>query len=142
MQRWCPGIHHSLPEAVRHVHSRNDVADEPQRIPNAVNEIVRYESPLRAFARQTGQDTAIAGTALPAGSWVLVIYSSADRDEREWDRSEMFDTRDAGRQLGAIGGCRCGSGRPSRRTACVWGDAAKRMATERSVPERPPRVPA
>ncbi|TGD89268.1 cytochrome P450 [Mycolicibacterium sp. CH28] len=75
--------------------------DEPQRIPNAVNEIVRYESPLRAFARQTGQDTAVAGTALPAGSRVLVIYSSANRDEREWDRSEMFDiTRDAGRQLG------------------------------------------
>lgn len=75
--------------------------EEPHRIPNAVNEIVRYESPLRAFARQAGTDIEIAGTALPAGARVLVIYSSANRDEREWDRPDVFDiTRDAGRHIG------------------------------------------
>jgi cytochrome P450 len=74
---------------------------DPGLIPNAVNEIVRYESPLRAFARQARHDTEIAGTAIPAGSRLLVMYASANRDEREWDDPDTFDIRrDANRQLG------------------------------------------
>lgn len=74
---------------------------EPERMSNAVNEIVRYESPVRAFGRRVGADSEIGGCALPAGSRVLVIYSSANRDEREWDCPDAFDiTRDAGRHLG------------------------------------------
>lgn len=75
--------------------------DDPGLIPNAVNEIVRYESPLRAFARLARRDTEIAGTAIPAGARVLVIYASANRDESEWKDPDTFDIRrDAGRHLG------------------------------------------
>ncbi|HTY66132.1 MAG TPA: cytochrome P450 [Alphaproteobacteria bacterium] len=75
--------------------------DDPGLIPNAVNEIVRYESPLRAFARLARCDTHIAGVPIPAGSRVLVIYASANRDEREWNDPDTFDIRrDAGRHLG------------------------------------------
>jgi cytochrome P450 len=75
--------------------------EEPGLIPNAVNEVIRYESPLRAFARQVCRDTEIAGTQIPAGSRVLVMYASANRDENEWDRPEIFDIRrDAGRHIG------------------------------------------
>ncbi|MGO9507854.1 MAG: cytochrome P450 [Mycobacterium sp.] len=75
--------------------------DDPGLIPNAINEVIRYESPLRAFARQVRADTEIAGTPIPAGSRVLVMYASANRDENEWDRPEIFDIRrDAGRQIG------------------------------------------
>ncbi|WP_371411275.1 cytochrome P450 [Mycobacterium sp. shizuoka-1] len=74
---------------------------EPDRIPNAINEIVRYESAVRAFGRRVNADTEIGGVALPAGSHVLVMYASANRDEREWERPDAFDiTRDAGRHLG------------------------------------------
>ena len=74
---------------------------EPERIPNAVNEIVRYESPLRAFGRRIATDTEIAGVLLRAGSRVLVMYASANRDEHEWDNPDTFDiTREAGRHLG------------------------------------------
>lgn len=70
-------------------------------ISNAVNEVIRYESPLRAFSRKADQDTIISGVKIPAGARVLVIYASANRDEREWDRPEVFDVRrDANRQLG------------------------------------------
>jgi len=73
----------------------------PGRIPNAVNEIVRYESPVRAFGRKLACDYDIGGTRLKAGSRVLVIFASANRDEREWDDPDVFDvTRDAGRHLG------------------------------------------
>ncbi|MEE3065567.1 MAG: cytochrome P450 [Actinomycetota bacterium] len=75
--------------------------ENPGLIPNAVNEVIRYESPLRAFARQVRHDTEIAGTPIPAGSRVLVMYASANRDENEWDRPEIFDIRrDAGRHIG------------------------------------------
>lgn len=75
--------------------------NQPERIPNAVNEIVRYESAVRAFGRRVGAETEIAGVRLPKGSQVLVMYASANRDEREWERPDEFDiTRDAGRHLG------------------------------------------
>lgn len=75
--------------------------DDPGLISNAVNEIVRYESPLRAFSRRVRTDTQIAGHPIPEGARVLVIYSSANRDEREWNSPDTFDiTRDATRQLG------------------------------------------
>ena len=60
--------------------------DDPSLIPNAVNEVIRYESPLRAFSRRHASDTEIAGAPRSrAGARVLVIYASANRDEREWD---------------------------------------------------------
>lgn len=75
--------------------------DDPARIPNAINEIVRYETPVRAFSRQARHTTDIAGHPIPARSRVLVIYASANRDELEWDEPETFDIkRDATRQLG------------------------------------------
>ncbi|MGW5746578.1 cytochrome P450 [Amycolatopsis sp. NPDC003861] len=75
--------------------------DDPGLIPNAVNEIVRYESPLRAFSRKVARDTEVAGTPLPAGARVLVVYASANRDALEWENPDTFDIRrDAARQLG------------------------------------------
>nr|WP_296764988.1 cytochrome P450 [Rhodococcus sp. (in: high G+C Gram-positive bacteria)] len=70
-------------------------------IPNAINEVVRIQSPLRAFSRRTSRETVIAGTAIPARARVLVLYASANRDHREWHDPDTFDiTRDAARQLG------------------------------------------
>lgn len=75
--------------------------NDPALLPNAVNEVIRYEAPLRAFARKAARDTEIAGTAIPGGARVLVLYASANRDEREWDAPALFDIRnDAGRHLG------------------------------------------
>ncbi len=75
--------------------------EDPDLIPGAVNEVVRYESPLRAFSRHVLSDTDIAGRRIPAGARVLIIYASANRDDREWESPEHFDIRrDATRQLG------------------------------------------
>jgi cytochrome P450 len=89
-------------------------------IPNAVNEVIRYESPVRAFARKAFRQSLIGDTTIPAGSRVLVIYASANRDEREWERPRVFDVRrDATRQLGFGHGAH----------ACA-GQALARMETE------------
>ncbi|PRC44860.1 cytochrome P450, partial [Mycobacterium sp. ITM-2017-0098] len=77
------------------------IRSDPTLIPNAINEVIRYESPLRAFSRMVISDTEIAGTVLDAGDRVLVLYASANRDKREWDAPDTFDIgRDANRQLG------------------------------------------
>lgn len=74
---------------------------EPTLLSNAINEVVRIESPLRAFTRKTARDTEIAGTPIPAGTRLLVLYASANRDELEWENPDVFDIRrDAGRHIG------------------------------------------
>jgi len=102
-------------------------------IPNAVNEVIRYESPLRAFSRKALRETTIGDTTIPAGSRVLVIYASANRDENEWDHADTFDIRrDANRQLGFGHGAH----------ACA-GQALARLETEamlRALVERVDRI--
>ncbi|WP_406432403.1 cytochrome P450 [Streptomyces sp. NBC_00631] len=84
-----------------HPEQWNLLKADPSLIPNAVNEVVRYESPIRAFSRSVARDTELAGTPLPKSSRVLVVYGSANRDPLEWDEPETFDIRrDASRQLG------------------------------------------
>ncbi|KFG03751.1 cytochrome P450 [Streptomyces scabiei] len=74
---------------------------DPDLVPKAVNEVVRYESPIRAFSRTAARDTEVAGIAIPKGSRLLVLYGSANRDPLEWDDPDTFDIRrDAARQLG------------------------------------------
>ncbi|WP_030323299.1 cytochrome P450 [Streptomyces sp. NRRL B-3229] len=74
---------------------------DPDLVPKAVNEVVRYESPIRGFSRTATRDTELAGTAIPKGSRLLVLYGSANRDPLEWDDPDTFDIRrDAARQLG------------------------------------------
>jgi len=56
---------------------------EPSLLPNAINEVLRHESPLRAFSRKLLQPAEITGIDIPAGSRVLVLCASANRDEQE-----------------------------------------------------------
>jgi cytochrome P450 len=78
------------------------IREDPSLIPNAVNEVVRYESPIRAFGRLAVNDTEVDGVPIPAGSRVLVVYAAANRDERKFTDPDVFDvTRaDAVHQLG------------------------------------------
>ena len=74
---------------------------EPERTKRAFNEALRLETPISAFARTTTAATELAGAPLPAGARVLVLFASANRDERRWDRPDDFDiTRDAAGHLG------------------------------------------
>jgi cytochrome P450 len=78
------------------------VRADPSLVPNAVNEVVRLESPIRAFGRITATDTEIGGVAIPEGARVLVVYAAANRDERVFDRPDQFDVtrRNANEQVG------------------------------------------
>jgi cytochrome P450 len=79
----------------------DEIRSDRSLIPNAFNEVVRFESPLRAFSRLTAMDTDIAGTRIRKGRRVVILYSSANRDEQAWENPEQFDIhRDATRHLG------------------------------------------
>ncbi|WP_328606597.1 cytochrome P450 [Amycolatopsis sp. NBC_00345] len=70
------------------------------RIPAAFNEILRLETPVQAFARGVTTDYDLDGVTLPAGARALLLYGSANRDERAWTEPEKFDIgRDASQHL-------------------------------------------
>jgi cytochrome P450 len=57
----------------------------------AIEEALRFETPLTTVQRYVMEDTEVEGVQLPTGSVVDVCIGSANRDERRWERSEEFD---------------------------------------------------
>lgn len=75
--------------------------ERPNLAANAVNEIVRLESPIQGWTRYVAQDVEFDGVRIPQGSRVLVMFASANRDERKWDEPTRFDiTRAVSDQVG------------------------------------------
>ena len=64
---------------------------DPSRIPNAVLEAVRLESPIPAFTRMVTEDVDVGGVIVRRGTRVYLSYASANRDERKWEQPERFD---------------------------------------------------
>ena len=60
-------------------------------IPSAFNEVLRLHAPVHHFTRVATSDQDIDGVALPAGTRVLVMYGSANRDERQYPDPDRFD---------------------------------------------------
>ena len=74
---------------------------EPSRVKSAFNEVVRVESPINCFTRVATADADVGGATVPKGSRLMVMYASANRDERRWERADAFDiTRESAGQLG------------------------------------------
>lgn len=69
------------------------VRQDPALIPNAINEALRLESPIRGFTRHLLADARVGDVTIPAGSRALLLYASANRDERKWQNPESFDVR-------------------------------------------------
>ena len=69
---------------------------DPSLIGPAVLESVRHSSVIRWFSRLAEADYRVQGQVIPAGSRVMIIYASANRDERKFPDPDAFDlTRDA-----------------------------------------------
>ncbi len=54
---------------------------------------MRFDGPTQMMARTTTEDVALHGRTIPAGSKVALLFISANRDERKFERAEMFDIR-------------------------------------------------
>jgi cytochrome P450 len=76
---------------VRHPKQLRLLADEPQRWPNAVDEMLRYDPPVLLTGRSAVRDTEIAGTAISRGSLVTTLLAAANRDPDVFVEPERFD---------------------------------------------------
>ncbi len=79
--------------------------DLDARLPDAVEEFVRWASPVMTFRRTTTREVELHGQTLPPGEKVVLFYHSGNRDESAFERPWEFDvTRSPNRHLGFGGG--------------------------------------
>jgi cytochrome P450 family 142 subfamily A polypeptide 1 len=62
-------------------------------LPGAVEEMLRWVTPIKDMNRRTTRDVVLHGETIPAGQNVLLLYPSANRDETVFDDPETFDLR-------------------------------------------------
>lgn len=70
-----------------------ELQDDRALVPDAVEEMLRYDNPLHYFRRTATKDTVLADTEIAAGQKLAMIYTSANRDEAVFDRPQEFDIR-------------------------------------------------
>jgi cytochrome P450 len=86
----------------RHADQYALLHERPDLVRNAASEAVRMANPVRSFARHTSRHVLIDGVHLPAGARVMMLFASANRDERIFERPDEFDiTRDT-RHISAL----------------------------------------
>ncbi len=72
---------------------RAELASDPSLVPNAVEELLRFESPSPVQGRWTTESVELHGATVPAGSKVLLLTGSAGRDGRVFPDADRFDIR-------------------------------------------------
>ena len=83
-----------------HPDQRRQLVGRPDLVPAAIEELLRYESPSPVQARYVTKDVEHHGQTVPAGSALLLLTASANRDERKFPDGDTFDIhRDIDRQL-------------------------------------------
>ena len=63
----------------------------PELLPSAIEEVLRYRSPAQVMYRETKRELVLHGVTLPAGTFVLPIIGSANRDPRQFHEPHRFD---------------------------------------------------
>ena len=76
-----------------HPDQRRELAADFSLIPNAVEEVLRYEAPSPVQARYVARDVELYGRMVAEGSVMLLINGSANRDERQFPDADRFDIR-------------------------------------------------
>jgi hypothetical protein len=71
--------------------ARRLCAARPGRIPAAIEEFLRLETPVQGLCRTTTRPVTLHGTSIPAGEKVLLLFGAANRDEREFAAPDRFD---------------------------------------------------
>ncbi len=72
---------------------RRAVVDDRSLIPNVIDETLRFEPTGHATARYVTEDVDYYGTTVPAGSPILLLLASANRDRRRYDNPDVYDIR-------------------------------------------------
>jgi cytochrome P450 len=84
-------IAHSVMTLGRHPDQRRKLKERPELWSKAIEELMRFVSPVQGLARCTTRDVELHGVTIPEGDQVLMLYGSANHDERAFDSPETFD---------------------------------------------------
>jgi cytochrome P450 len=76
-----------------HPDQRRAIARDRSRVPNAIEEILRYEAPSPVQSRYVARDVEHHGTAIAEGSVMVLLNGSANRDDRHFPDADRFDIR-------------------------------------------------
>lgn len=76
-----------------HPDQRAGVVADPGLVANTIEEVLRFEPPGPHLARYVAKDVELHGQTVPAGSAMLLIAASANRDPERWDDPDRFDVR-------------------------------------------------
>ena len=87
----------------RHPDQRADLVEHPDLIPNAIEETLRFEPTGHAIARYVTRDVELYGQTVPAGSAMMLLVASANRDEKRWEDGERYNIRRKINQLLTFG---------------------------------------
>ena len=71
--------------------ARARLTAEPERIPDAIEESLRYNTSAQRFSRTLTTDVTLHGRTMHAGDKVLLMFGSANRDEREFEDADRYD---------------------------------------------------
>ena len=75
----------------RHPDQRKELCDDPSRVPQAVEEMLRIESPTQVLPRIAMRDVTLHGQTVPAGDEIALVWGAANHDERRFEEPERFD---------------------------------------------------
>ncbi len=84
-------ISHGLLLLLEHPEALARLREDPSRIPAAVEEMLRFRSPVIYMARTALEDTQLEGQRIRKGDKLLLYYPSANRDERVFEHPDVFD---------------------------------------------------
>ena len=86
-----------------HPYAWDTLKADHSRAPAAIEEVLRFESPIHTFCRTIASDTCIDGVELGEGTKIMCVIAAANRDPRRWDSPETFDIRRSSRPHVAFG---------------------------------------
>jgi cytochrome P450 len=77
----------------KHPGERERLVNDRSLVPNAIEEILRYEAPSPVQARFVTRGVELHGATVPEGSVMLLLTAAANRDERKFEEPDRFDVR-------------------------------------------------
>jgi cytochrome P450 len=80
-------------ELMRHPEAMTALRRDPSLVPAAVEEVLRFSSPVQFDPRRVTRDVELCGMKLREGDWVLSWLASGNRDERVFEHGERFEIR-------------------------------------------------
>ncbi|CAN0496052.1 unnamed protein product, partial [Phaeothamnion confervicola] len=131
-------ISHGLRAFVDHPDQWEAMAADPSLVPGAVEEVLRWVTPLNNMFRRAAADDEIGGRAIRRGDRIVLLYPSANRDEAVFDDPFRFDIRRNPNPQIAFGfGTHLCIGTHVARTtlAAVFGQLSQRVTNLRAVTE-------